>query len=94
MLLPAKSSWAEHDTTDEETELGGARRAKRGDGWWGRGQPLGTLRKGVHGPVVDGGGLCSPGRWPIRRRVLPDTPIVRDLREVLWQGFLNCIPHF
>jgi hypothetical protein len=42
-------------------------------GWWGVGPPLRIL-KGPNRPgrlMQDGGGLCSPGRWPPGRRTLP-----------------------
>ena len=58
-------------TTDEEPELQKRRRPPRGSGWWGAGQPVSTTRKGLARPMVDGGGLCSPGRWPPGRRRLP-----------------------
>ena len=42
-------------------------------GWHGKGDPLVTWRsltcKGRY--MADGGGLCSPGRWPIQQRALP-----------------------
>lgn len=43
-------------------------------GWYGLGSPTSTLKSpGRYGrPLQDGGGLCSPGRWPVNRRVLPD----------------------
>ena len=50
------------DTSDEERELGGRPRPRRGAGWWGTGPPVATSRKGLNRPFVDGGGICSPGR--------------------------------
>ena len=35
-------------TTDGEPELGGRRRPKRGDGWWGVGPGFRTRRKGLY----------------------------------------------
>ena len=58
-------------TSDEERELGGRPRPPKGSGCWGIGRTLETRRKGLARPVVDGGGLCSPGRWPLARRRLP-----------------------
>ena len=34
-------------TSDEEREPPGQRRPKKGEGWYGSGQPLTTLRKGL-----------------------------------------------
>ena len=56
--------------------------------------PLMTSRKGCAVPLVDGGGLCSPGRWPIKQRILSNTRIVTQSREILWDGFLRCVPSF
>ena len=44
--------------------------------------------------MVDGGGLCSPGRWAIDRRRLPDCSVVRDIRDTLFDSFKKCIPSF
>jgi hypothetical protein len=43
------------------------------EGHWGVGPPISTFKcAGVQGrPFHDGAGLCSPGRWPLSRRVLP-----------------------
>ena len=48
-----------------------------------------TLLKGIARPIVDGGGLCSPGRWPLHRRNLPQSPLVAELRNILWKGYLE-----
>ena len=40
------------------------------------------------------GGLCSPGRWPIDRRIIPDYPILRDVRDTVFESFKKCIPSF
>ena len=42
-------------------------------GWWGHGEPIATQKvPGKNGrPLQDGGGLCSPGRWTMARRVFP-----------------------
>ena len=82
------------DTTDEEREIGGRPRPPRGSGWWGAGRPSETRRKGLAWPVLDGGGLCSPGRWPLHRRNLPRIPLVNELRGALWKGYLDCATHF
>ena len=34
----------------------------------GEGEPLRCYYKGKHRTVHDGGGLCSPGRWPVEQR--------------------------
>ena len=93
-LLLKHGEEASHETTDEERELPGQRRQPYGSGWWGRGQPLQASKKGGKAPVTDGGGLCSPGRWPIQRRRLPESEVVNLIREALWAGFQRCAPHF
>ena len=42
-------------------------------GWYGKGDPIHTIKSpGRFGRImVDGGGLCSPGRWDSRNRILP-----------------------
>ena len=77
-------------TTDEETELNGMRRPKRGEGWWGYGPTLLPLRKGVPKPFTDGAGLCSPGRWPVSRRKLPDNELAQKLRATVLDGLKAC----
>ena len=74
---------AEVPTSDEERELPGQTRPKRGAGWWGSGRPMRTHRKGLAGDLVDGSGLPSPGRWKVSDRNLPDDEVARELREVL-----------
>ena len=76
-------------TTDEETELPGTVRPPKRSGWWGRGPPLRPHRKGVPRDFVDGAGLCSPGRWEIDKRVLPDDHLHRRIRKVLLDGLLK-----
>jgi hypothetical protein len=93
-LLPKGATEAELDTSDEERERPGWRRLPYGSGWWGRGSPLMANKKGGKVPIVDGGGLCSPGRWPIKQRVLPDGKAVAMVREIIWEGFLRCTPKF
>ena len=93
-LFPKKKEEAEQVTSDEERELPGQKRPSRGKGWWGRGPPLQANRKGGKVPVIDGGGLCSPGRWPIDRRQLPDSDVVNLIREAIWGCFVRCVPSF
>ena len=77
-------------STDDED---GIERPKRGAGLWGDGPPM-QVEDGVPKDFVDGGGLCSPGRWAPRRRTLPDFAVVNDARDVLWSGFLRCVLNF
>ena len=93
-LKPIRLAEADHPTTDEERELPGFFRPKRRSGWWGRGPPLHTEKKGVRVPLVDGGGLCSPGRWAPRDRILPNAPVVGECRDAVWSGFLGCVENF
>ena len=73
-------------TSDEESELPGTARPRKGAGWWGQGPALKATRKGIPREFVDGAGLCSPGRWPIDQRVLPDDYTSRRLRKALEEG--------
>ena len=51
-------------------------------GWQGSGDPFWVgHRMGTRRPVADGGGLCSPGKWPPERRRLPVWP--RPFRDDL-----------
>ena len=77
-------------TTDEETELPGQRRNRYGEGWWGRGAPIMPAKKGVRRPFVDGAGLCSPGRWAVKHRRLPDDFVAKRLRKTLFDGLIEC----
>ena len=78
-------------TSEEELEHPGARRPQKGSGWWGRGPPLRPLRKGVPRDFIDGGGLCSPGRWAIASRVLPNDYTSKELRKILRDGLVKGI---
>ena len=57
---PKKMQLPGDGTTDEEVELPGTFRPRRGAGWVGRGLPLPTHRNGTRKDLVDGAGLCSP----------------------------------
>ena len=61
----------EDPTSDEDSE--GEQKAKLGEGWWGRGKPMMVHQGANHQeqPLEDGAGLCSPGRWAIKDRNLP-----------------------
>lgn len=74
---PDASHALEECKTDEERELPGTRRLRRGAGWWGRDDPRSTYKKGVSHPFADGAGHMSPGRWRIDRRRLPDNGLAR-----------------
>ena len=93
-MLPHKFGEADHETSEEENEMPGQKRAPYGSGWWGRGSPLMTSRKECAVPLIDGGGLCSLGRWPIKQRIFPSCRVVALSREILWAGFLRCVPSF
>ena len=43
-----------------------------GSGWTGHGEPYSVGRGARRRHLVDGGGLCSPGRWPRAHRRLPE----------------------
>ena len=46
-------------------------------------------RKGKHRDFVDGGGLCSPGRWPKDRRRLPRSEIAVVIQDIFLQALLK-----
>lgn len=72
------------DATSEEDEHGNTK-AKKGAGWLGRGDPLPVGRGVRHRGLRDGGGLCSPGRWPPWRREFPPlgVKVAKVLDEIL-----------
>ena len=76
-------------TSDEEREMPGMRRPPKGAGWWGQGPSLRTLRKGVPRDFVDGAGLCSPGRWAVKARVLPSGYLTTKLKNTLKEGLMR-----
>ena len=43
-----------------------------GSGWWGSGAPIQVHHNYRTRDIVDGGGLCSPGRWHPSKRLLPE----------------------
>mgnify|MGYP003318891647 CR=1 FL=1 len=90
-FMPKDQDIEQDATTDEEKELNNMKRPKRGEGWWGQGPPIRTWRKSVQRDFVDGAGLCSPGRWPVQRRRLPEGHLVTRLKKVLFDGFLKCM---
>ena len=56
----------------------------RGAGWWGRGPPIKVLQGSRVRDMVDGAGLCSPGRWKPGARRLPDVGgLASDLGGIL-----------
>ena len=74
------------DTSEEEREMPGVRRPKRGEGWWGRCRPLQPHRKGLNKDFVDGAGLASPGRWKVKDRRLPENERAQELRKAVWSA--------
>ena len=83
----------EEVTTDEEPELPGLKRPKKGSGWWGRGPPIRPQRKGLVKNFIDGAGYPSPGRWKVDQRRLPDDTVAKELREVFRKGLMVSAPH-
>mgnify|MGYP003333509867 CR=1 FL=1 len=76
-------------TSDEEPEADNMRRPKKGEGWWGVGHTMLALRKGIPKPFVDGAGLCSPGRWPVTRRRLPNDAVAMELQQTTLKALLE-----
>jgi hypothetical protein len=56
----------------------------RGSGWWGHGAPIRVQQNYKVRDLVDGAGLCSPGRWHPHNRRLPDN-------EGLAEGLLKAM---
>ncbi|CAE7264418.1 Abcg1 [Symbiodinium natans] len=54
---------------------------------WGRGPPIMAWYKGSSRPICDGGGLLSPGRWPIHRRDLSLSDKGEQLRALVHDQF-------
>ena len=79
-------------TSEEERELPGTVRPKKGAGWWGRGPPLRPQRKGLEKVFVDGAGFPSPGRWKPDQRKLPNDSIAKELRSIFEAGLKEAIP--
>ena len=76
--LPVRITWDEwgnHHGT--EVEVGG---------WRGKGLARRVRVMGRERPFHDGGGLCSPGRWPLEKRKLPGVvggDFLKSLRSLL-----------
>ena len=70
----------EEPESQSEEEPG---QAPRGAGWRGRGPPMSVGRGPTEREFHDGAGLCSPGRWQIDQRVLPDTPLLQEFQGLL-----------
>lgn len=84
---------AETSSDDED----GVRRPKVGEGHQGIGAPLSVEVAGRSKPFHDGGGLCSPGRWPPSQRSYYLSALGAHLRmrwaKILY-GRLECSKHF
>ncbi len=52
----------------------------------GRGEPLSTSKRGTASHIVDGAGLCSPGKWRTSDRVDVAPLFSKAMREVLEVG--------
>ena len=74
----------EEPESQSEEEAG---QEPRGAGWRGEGDPLMVGSSPVKRELHDGAGLCSPGRWPIERRNLPESPLLCNFRRLL-KGFV------
>ena len=58
----------------------------------GIGPPMEVYYKGIKRAVHDGGGLCSPGRWPVGRRKGLADPIARGMQaktQGIFKGWVN-----
>ena len=53
---------------------------QKGEGWWGRGNPIQVQDKYRRRDLQDGAGLCSPGRWhPLQRRLPPTEGLAQEI---------------
>ena len=55
----------------------------------GAGRPMQCFYKGKHRTIHDGGGLCSPGRWPVKNRKELRTREGREVAAVIKAQFLK-----
>ena len=84
-----KDEVAAQDSPDTDAEDGAW---AAGSGWRGLGPPLKIPdKRGTPRPFWDGGGLCSPGKWPPGSRNLPDGR-VRKLGDFLFEQLAKCNP--
>ena len=60
-------------------------------GYCGSGRPIQASYKGRSRSIHDGGGLCSPGRWPIASRRFPQSDSFARVRECVRRSFLDWI---
>ena len=79
------------ETSDEEAELPGTTRPKRGAGWWGRGPTLRPHRKGIAKTFIDGAGFPSPGRWSPTQRNLPEDGTAEKLKSIFKRGLQDSV---
>ena len=70
----------EEPESQSEDEPG---QAPRGSGWRGTGPPLTTGSGSATRELHDGAGLCSPGRWPLDKRRLPDNDTLNTARDMV-----------
>ena len=70
------------DEPTSEEDVDGFVKPKRGHGRYGRGQPILASHNGKLRPLVDGCGLCCPGRWAPHDRHVDAIAVL--IRGVLW----------
>ena len=76
-------------TSEEEEQLPGTKRPKKGAGWWGKGPALQTSKKGLSRDFVDWAGYPSPGRWPLAQRRLPNDELANKIRKIVESGLVG-----
>ena len=74
-------------TSDEESELPGTARPRKGAGWWGQGPALKATRKGVPREFVDGAAYARPGDGPLTSGYFLTTTPPEDSRKPCWLGW-------
>ena len=79
----------EQETTTSDEDEDGFPRAKLGSGHWGRGPPWQVEVAGKRRDLVDGAGLCSPGRWAPDKRGLEQASGISANLRIRWLKLLG-----
>ena len=77
----------QNPSRQERTEEGPRQQNNSSGGNSGLGPPMEVYYKGIKRPVHDGGGLCSPGRWPVSRRKELNTEASKALQAKVQELF-------
>ncbi len=78
-----------HNNCLDEADPSRRSREEKWTGRQGKGKPMQCFYKGKHRTVHDGGGLCSPGRWPVEQRVPMSSRDGQEVAAVVKAQFLK-----